>query len=188
MKLLHWLAALVLASAILGCGGRESVRTDDETVSLVFGYFDMKEGSGKLDWVQLKQYDLEGKKPVFYAMNAKDGLFFHVGVEPGSYQVDKFGYDGGLFSNPIEYSFGGKGRNRTAIRIQKPGVYFVGAHRYVNVPGKGFFDAAKFDMQPATSPSEKEILQRVVQKMESDKDLQVYTRQLRLAKQRLSQL
>ena len=186
----RWLAALALACALAGCGGSTPVRTDDETVSVVFGYFDMKDAPGRVDWVSLKQYGLEGKpnQSGNYQVSAKDGLFFHIGIAPGAYQVDRFGSDGGFFSNPVEYNFGGKGRNRTAVRIQKPGVYFLGAHRYVNHPGKGFFAADKFDMEPAQSPSEKELLQRIVKQMETDKELQPYTRQLRLAKQRLSQL
>ena len=86
------------------------------------------------------------------------------------------------------YNFGGKGRNRTAIRIQKPGVYFVGAHRYVNHAGKGVFAADKFAMEPAKSPTEKELLQRVIKRLETDRDLAPYSRQLKLARQRLARL
>jgi hypothetical protein len=185
MKLRWWLV-LALAAALGGCAGAPPVDPKDETVSLVYGYFDMKDAPSKLDWVRLKQY--ESKSEGGYLMNVKSGLFFHVGVQPGSYQVDKFGGNGGFFSNPAEYNFGGKGRNATAVRIQKPGVYFLGVHKYVNHPGKGLFAPDKFDMQPAKAPSEKELLQRVIKHIEGDRDLQAYTRQLRLARQRLSEL
>ena len=39
-------------------------------------------------------------------------------------------------------------KNATAVRITRPGVYFLGAHRYVNRAGKGLFAADKFVMQP----------------------------------------
>ena len=182
---LRWLLVAALACALAGCASGGSVDAKDETLSLVYGYFDMKEAPTKLEWVSLKHYD--GKEQGRYLLSAKDGLFLHIGIEPGSYQVDKFGGGGGFLSTPTEYSYGARGRNATAIRIQKPGVYFVGAHRYVNHPG-GFFKADKFNMEPAKTPTEKELLQRVVKQLETDKELAPYTRQLQQARQRLSQL
>lgn len=188
----RWWLPLVLAIALAGCASTsEPVDVKDETVSLVFGYFDMKDAPSGLDWVSLKKYDSKSKEGEWYRLAAREGLFFHVGVEPGSYQVDKFGGMGGvplLTRRPFEYDYGGKGRNATAVRIRKPGIYFLGAHRYVNHAGKGFFAADKFEMKPAQAPSEKELLQRLVKELETDKELAGYARQLRLAKQRLSQL
>jgi hypothetical protein len=191
MKKLHWLLALASALLLGGCAGSRPVDPGDENLSLVFGYFDMKDAPSSLEWVSLRKYDSKQKDGEWYTLAAKDGLFFHVGIEPGSYQVDKFGGTGGiplLTRRPFEYSYGAKGRNATAIRIQKPGVYFLGSHRYVNHAGQGLFEPDKFDMQPAPAPSEKELLQKLVQRLESDKDLSAYTRQLQLARQRLSKL
>ncbi len=182
-------SALVLSVLVAGCAGTTPVSSSDETLSLVFGYFDMKDAPSKVQWVALKQYG--GKDAGTYRLAVEDGLFLHVGVEPGSYQVDKFGGSGFLRGDYV-YNFGGKGRNSTAIRIQKPGVYFLGAHRYVNHAGKGLFAPDKFDMeparQPAKSPSEKELLQRVIKRLETDRELQPYTRQLKLARERLARL
>ncbi|HET7672280.1 MAG TPA: hypothetical protein VFK84_17870 [Burkholderiales bacterium] len=184
MKFLRSLAVLA-ALMLAACGGTAPVSSDDETLSLVFGYFDMKDAPTKVQWVGLKQYG--GKDAGTYSLAVNDGLFFHVGIEPGSYQVDKFGGSGFLRGDYV-YNFGGKGRNTTAIRIQKAGVYFLGAHRYVKHPGEGFFSPDKFDMQPMKAPTEKELLQRVIKQMESDRDLAPYKRQLRLARERLAQL
>jgi hypothetical protein len=189
---LRWLLWVLLAVTLAGCASSgEPVDPKDETVSLVFGYFDMKDAPSTLEWVSLKKYSSDKPDGEWYSMAAHDGLFFHIGVEPGSYQVDKFGGTGGIpliSRRPFEYDFGGKGRNGTAMRIRTPGVYFVGAHRYVNHAGKGIFSADKFEMKPVRSPSEKELLQRLIKEIESDKELAGYTRQLRLAKRRLSQL
>jgi hypothetical protein len=168
---------LGLALLLAGCGSAP-VSSTDESLSLVFGYFDMKDAPTKAQWVGLKQYG--SKDAGTYRISVDDGLFFHVGVEPGSYQVDKFGGSSFLRGEYV-YNFGGKGRNSTSIRIQKPGVYFLGAHRYVA-------HAGKFDMQPAKSPTEKEVLQRVVKQLEADRSLAPYTRQLKLARERLAQL
>jgi hypothetical protein len=67
-------------------------------------------------------------------------------------------------------------------------VYFVGSHRYVNHAGKGFFDPDRFDMQASSAPSEKEVLQRVVQRLETDPELKDYRRQLQQARKRLGEL
>ena len=184
MKFLRSLALLAVA-LLAACGGTAPVASDDETLSLVFGYFDMGDAPTKVNWVGLKQYG--GKDAGTYNLAVKDGLFFHIGIEPGSYQVDKFGGSAFLRGDYV-YNFGSKGRNTTAIRIQKPGVYFLGAHRYVNHAGKGFFAPDKFDMEPAKSPSEKDLLQRVIKRLESDSSLAPYKRQLRLARERLAKL
>ena len=191
MTKLHWFVALATAVLVAACAGSRPVDPADERLSLVFGYFDMQDAPSNLEWVSLRKYDSKQKDGEWYTLAVKDGLFFHVGVEPGSYQVDKFGGTGGiplLTRRPFEYSYGAKGRNATALRIQKPGVYFLGSHRYVNHAGKGLFEPDKFDMQPAAAPGEKELLQKLVQRLETDRDLAGYTRQLQLARQRLSQL
>jgi hypothetical protein len=185
---MRWIAVLAAVLSLAGCAGGGTIDPKDETVSLVYGYFDMKDAPQKVDWVRLRKYDAAAKEAEGYNMAATDGMFFHVGIEPGSYQVEKFGYGGGFLSNPIEWSFGGRGRNGTAIRITNPGVYFVGAHRYIKHPGKGFFEADRFDMEPAKAPSEKEVLQRVVKRLETDPELKGYARQLQLAKKRLGEL
>ncbi|HWA39612.1 MAG TPA: hypothetical protein VG873_17290 [Burkholderiales bacterium] len=184
----RWIAVVATVLAIAGCAsGGGSIDPKDETVSLVYGYFDMADAPTKADWVWLRKYEA-GKEATGYNMASKDGVFFHVGVEPGSYQVEKFGGGGGFFSRPVEYSFGGSGRNGTAIRIARPGVYFVGSHRYVNHAGKGFFDPDRFEMQAAGAPSEKEVLQRVVQRLETEPELKDYRRQIELARKRLAEL
>lgn len=181
-----WRAFILLFTlSLAACSSTSPVSETDERLSLVYGYFDMKDAPTKAQWVGLKQYS--GGDGGTYTINVQDGLFFHVGIEPGSYQVDKFGGSGFLRGDYV-YNFGGKGRNATAVRLQKPGVYFLGSYRYVNHSGKGFFDPAQFDMQPVKTPSEKEILQRVVKQLETDREFAGYKRQLRQAKERLSKL
>jgi hypothetical protein len=184
MKFRHAFAALCTL-LLASCSSTSPVSATDETLSLVYGYFDMKDAPTKAQWVGLKQYGT--KDAGTYTLHVEDGLFFHVGIEPGSYQVDKFG-GSGVFRGDYVYNFGGKGRNTTAVRIQKPGVYFLGTYRYVNHAGKGMFAPDKFDMEPAKTPSEKELLQRLVKQLETDREYSAYQRQLRLARERLGKL
>ena len=184
----RWMVpALVLALLLVGCAGTP-VDPKDESVSLLFGYFDMADAPSNLQWVSLKRYG--ENEPVWYDMAVRDGLVFHIGVAPGSYQVEKFGGTGGIpfvTSQRYEYNFGTRGRNATALRMQRPGIYFLGAYKYVNQSG-GLFRADKFDMQPVQQPSEKELLQRLITLLESDSDTKMYTRQIALAKKRLAEL
>lgn len=185
--LLSIASVLCLGLVLGGCAGTP-IDPKDESVSLVFGYVDMADAPSSLQWASLKRYDAE--KPVWYDMAARDGLIFHIGIGPGSYQVEKFGGQGGiplLTRVPHEYNFGTRGRNETAIRIQKPGVYFLGAYKYIDRPG-GLFKADKFQMQSVKAPSEKELLQRLISVLESDSDTKIYTRQIALAKKRLAGL
>jgi len=187
----RWLLTTALAFVLAGCASAPPVDTKDETRSLVFGYFDMTDAPSGLEWVSLRKYDSAQKAGEWYGLAVRDGLFFHVGIGPGSYQVEKFGGLGGivlLTRRPFEYDFGGKGRNATAVRIREPGVYFLGAHQYVNHAGKGLFAPDKFEMTLVKTPTEKELLQRLLKELESDKALSGYTRQLGLARRRLAEL
>ncbi len=178
---------LWLTLVLGGCAGAP-VDPKDESASLVFGYFDMADAPSNLQWVSLKRYG--EKEPVWYDLAARDGLIFHIGIAPGSYQVEKFGGMGGiplLTRHPYEYNFGTRGRNETAIRIQKPGIYFLGAYKYIDHSG-GLFKADKFQMKPTKAPSEKELLQRLITLLESDSELKMYTRQIALARKRLGEL
>ncbi len=182
------LCSVTLLALILGGCAGTPVDPKDESVSMVFGYFDMADAPSNLEWASLKRYG--DKDPRWYDMAARQGLVFHIGIAPGSYQVEKFGGMGGiplLTRKPYEYHFGTRGRNETAVRITKPGIYFLGAYKYVDHAG-GLFKADKFEMKALGAPSEKELLQRLIALLESDSELKMYRRQIALAKQRLAEL
>lgn len=187
----RWLLVVMMACVLAGCASGSPVDTGDATLSLVFGYFDMKDAPSNLEWVSLRKYDSTKKDGESYHLAVRDGLFFHVGIAPGSYQVAKFGGMGGiplLTRRPFEYDFGSKGRNTTAVRIRKAGIYFLGTHQYVNHAGKGLFAPDRFEMEPVKTPTEKELLQRLLKELESDNALSGYARQRELARQRLAEL
>src|SRR5687767_10224702 len=113
----RWLlCGLAAVALVAGCATTESVDPKDTSTSLVFGYFDAKDAPSSVDWVSIKQY---GAASGYYNVSTKNGLFWHVGVEPGSYQVEKFGGVKRLliFGSEVEYNYGTRGRNETAVRV-----------------------------------------------------------------------
>ncbi|MGH8697837.1 MAG: hypothetical protein ACREVS_15235, partial [Burkholderiales bacterium] len=71
-----------LAFVVGGCASSgPPVDPKDESRSIVFGYFDMTEAPSSVEWVSIKQY---GDKPVWYDLAVRDGLFFHVAIQPGA--------------------------------------------------------------------------------------------------------
>ncbi|HEX7968721.1 MAG TPA: hypothetical protein VF502_10915 [Stellaceae bacterium] len=177
------LFAGLLTLFVAGCGTSERIDPRDPSLSLVYGYIDMKDAPSSLGWVHITLYD--GKNTGYYTA-VHSGLFLHVGVKPGPYQVDRFGRDARFLSNTnYSYEFGTRGRNETATRIDKPGVYFMGAYKYVEVP-TGWFEQDKFRMERTATPTERELLTKVLAILQDDAAR--YARQIDMVKQRLAQL
>lgn len=168
---------------VAGCATSDPVDPKDEKLSLVYGYINMADAPSSLGWVRIKLYD---GKNTGYLLDAHKGLFFHVGVEPGPYQVERFGRHATFFSNTdYVYNFGTRGRNETAIKIDKPGIYFMGAYKYVDIP-TGWFEQDKFRMERTTTPNERELLGKLLAILQDD--YSGYTRQIAMVRQRLAQL
>jgi len=183
-QVVSFAAASLAASALPGCAGPGRPDPDDPTRSLVFGYIDMSGAPTPVDWVSLRCYTCADPRS-HYQISIKDGLILHPAIQPGSYQIDVFGGSNslGIFSGAEHrYNFGTTQRNDSALRIDRPGAYFLGAWRYVAQSGRAF------SMQPLTTQNEKDLLARVVASMRDDQDLRRYGRGLVLAQQRLAQL
>ena len=174
-------AGSFLLLLVTACASVDPVDPNDPNLSLIYGYLDMEEAPTDADWAIIRHYDgSEGS----YDVAVEDGIFYHVGVGPGPYQVDSFGGDH-FWNGSYIYDFGVDGRNATAIKIETPGLYFMGAHKYAEVP-TGWFSQDKFRMDPAETPSEREILTKLLQFLREDNS--EYTRQITLVEQRLGQL
>jgi len=183
------LPALLFSSGCALFSTEEPIDPNDKTVSVIFGYFDMSEAPswGGIDWTSVKQYK---PKQAYYSCAVEDGLFFHIGASKGSsLQVDQFGRNTRWYSNAAyTYNFGGKGRNETATVIKKPGVYFLGAYKYKPIESGSFFEADKFDMEKTKTPTEKELLTKLLKIMKEDSDYTDYTHQIGMIEKRLKAL
>lgn len=153
--------SLVLLSLMLAACGSNSIGPErdinDPTNSLVFAFVDMSEAPTKIDGASLKPQGEEG----YWRMTvAGDGQLLTQPYLPlGAYQLATL-QGSGFFAGNNVYRFPTYGRNETAVRIQKPGIYFMGAYRYAKVK-TGFFEGNKFAIERVKSPSEAELLQRI---------------------------
>ena len=157
--------ALLLVSCASGPPGRD---VNDPTSSLVFGYMDMADAPTEVDWVSLKQVGTPTDEG-YWSLGVDDGLVFNQYLPVGSYQMAQFG-GSGFMAGDVRYSFPAYGKNETAVRITKPGVYFLGSFKYVKVK-TGLFAPGKFDIERTSTPTERELLERI-QKLKEMKGTQ----------------
>lgn len=163
------------------CASTPPVDPTDTTRSVIFGYIDMDDAPTSVDWVFVQQYDgtTDG-----YSIAAEDGIFLHVAVEPGPYQVTRFG-GSGFLAGDVRYNFPDSGRNETALIVKQPDAYFMGSYKYEKVK-TGFFEAGQFDMKPSAQPTEKDILQKIL--IEMRKEYPEYLHAIGLVEKRLAAL
>lgn len=154
------LASVFLAALFLtGCASDTIGPTrdlNDPTNSLVFLYVDMGDAPTGIDDATLKPQGEEG----YWHLTVEDGLMYQRYLPNGSYQLSRLAGSSFLHGEVL-YDFPAYGQNASAIRIQKPGVYFLGAFKYKEVK-TGFFEAGKFDIERADSPTELELLNRML--------------------------
>src|SRR5262245_33891236 len=151
-----WLAAIAIAAlGLAGCGGGGAGRSiDDPSNSLVFGFVDMADAPTKVSGVSIRQVAPPVDKP-FWGTDVKDGLFYSYYLPPGSYMLASL-YGSSMLRGDYQYNFPRQGGD-TSVRIEKPGIYFLGSWKYKSVK-TGFFEQSKFDIERVNSPTEKELL------------------------------
>ncbi len=160
MKLRIWyVIGLIMLGLMAGCSSSGPERDiNDPANSLVFGYIDMEDAPTGVSSAWLVQVAPPSESP-YWGLGVNKGLFYNSYLPPGSYQLSKFG-GSGFFAGEHEYSFPRQG-NETALRITKPGIYFLGSFKYKNAKS-GFFEPGKFSIEKINKPSEAELLQRIL--------------------------
>lgn len=178
--------AMGMTFGMAGCAARnELVDPNGADLSVVAGHIDMRDAPTGVDWVSLKAYG-EGRDS-HYKMGVFDGTFFHIGVKPGSYQIDKFAGQnriaifGGAWH---EYAWASHGRNDSAVRITQRDVYFLGSWQYQRGEGS-LLGSDSFRMLRAQQPTREEVLGRVLKHVEQDERLRGYARQIALLRARI---
>jgi hypothetical protein len=147
------------------------IRIDGPNNSLVFGYIDMSDAPTKVQGAWMQQLSPPTDKP-YWSMGIEKGLFYNTFILPGTYQLSKFA-GSGFMSGAHEYHFPRQGRNETAVIIDEPGIYFIGAFKYVKAKRGGMFKRAKFSIEPISEPTEADLLLRILEdemKIQKSKD------------------
>jgi hypothetical protein len=159
MRLRIWVVALIVLGLLAGCGSSGPKRDiNDPTNSLVFGYVDMKDAPTGVDYAWLVQVAPPSKTP-YWSLGVRKGLFYNMYVAPGSYQLSRLG-GSGFFTNEHRYNFPRQG-NETALRVDTPGIYFLGSFKYKKV-STGIFEQSKFAIERVDKPTEAELLKRIL--------------------------
>jgi hypothetical protein len=142
-------------------GDDRAINVDNPNNSLVFGYIDMSDAPTKVKGAWLEQVAPPTDAP-YWSMGVEKGLFYNTFIRPGSYQLSSFA--GSSFAKgSYEYKFPRQGRNETAVRIKKPGVYYLGSYKYVKVRKGGMFKRAKFSIERISKPTEADLLRRILE-------------------------
>ena len=153
---------LLALSVSPGLADKDSqIDIDNPNNSLVFGYIDMSDAPTKVQGAWLQQLSPPTDKP-YWSMGIEKGLFYNTFIQPGTYQISKFA-GSGFMAGAHEYHFPRQGRNKTAVTIEEPGIYFLGAYKYVRVQKGGMFKRAKFSIEPISMPTEADLLRRILE-------------------------
>src|SRR5262245_34022440 len=161
MQRIPALTFVLALGALAGCaGGGPGRDINDPANSPVFGYVDMADAPTKVSGAQIMQVAPPTDKP-YWGMNVRDGIFYTSYLPPGSYRLATL-HGSSFLRGEHQYSFPRQGGGDTTVRIDKPGIYFLGSYKYQPVK-TGFFEQGKFDIQRVASPTEADLLQRILQ-------------------------
>lgn len=150
---------LMMLGLLAGCASSVPKRSlGVPTNSLVFGYIDMGNAPTSIKSAWIRQVAPPSDTP-YWCLDITKGLFYSSHLPPGSYQLSKFS-GLGFFAGEQEYSFPQQG-NQTALRISKPGIYFLGSFQYKKLK-TGIFSQAKFAIEKMNQPTEAELLKRIL--------------------------
>jgi hypothetical protein len=181
MKRICVALAVAALGLLVGCSsGGHGRSVDDPSNSLVFGYIDMGDAPTKVSGASIMQVAPPTDKP-YWGMDVRNGLLYTYYLPPGSYQLASIS-GSSFWRGDHRYNFPRQG-NEQAVRISKPGIYFLGSYRYQGVK-TGFFEGGKFDIERVNTPTEAELLRRI---LEEDKQIKGSAWEAKI-RQRLSQL
>jgi hypothetical protein len=161
------LVLLALAALGPGLSARHGDKLDeprDDRQSLLFGFIDMDREGPDLEWASLQQAAPLIKEPLreMRVDPDMDGFFYLENVPPGSHQLHAFG-GGNYFAGHAGYAMRLHDRNATAVRIDKPGLYYLGTYRFdVSWERDGMRRVGAWDLKPRAYPGEAQLLKKLL--------------------------
>jgi hypothetical protein len=171
MRKLWWCLVVPLVMLLAGCGGTVQLRDVPAERSLVYAYLDFSEVKLNLNWAKLRQVLPVIEKP-YYGMgyipdpqNPYRVLVWHEDLGNGTYQVSGFGGVSVYITQKVKINIHmpDTGKNATAVRIERPGIYFLGAYK-VTMPGSrwGAFINRNYVIEPVAPPPETDMLKQLL--------------------------
>ena len=172
-RLYRFLATGLVAAAISSCtfAGRDvsDPHLDAKAEvkgAFVYGYIDMQDAKSDLNWAFLKQTEPKVFDPDFTARTFKSAFYLE-NLPQGTFRLNGFGgntwsffHAGRLFATyPVDYEL--QLASNVSVDIRKPGIYYLGAFRYVRHKG-GFLEDDTFELKRASTPSERDVLQIIL--------------------------
>lgn len=159
MRKIGILGLCAFALALGGCGGGQKQLEEMEAnnTAFVFGYVDMEEAPTSLEHFQVRQVKPKVKKP-YWSYRTHEGIFYMENVPVGSHQFSRIGGPGGFFSSANYYYFNFP-RQTGGFKVDKPGVYFLGAFKFVK---SGSIFNRKYDIQKTDKPLSGELLAKIM--------------------------
>ena len=182
MKYLKIVAVLLLIIALGACASNPTPTRSSPDNGAIYGYFAIPEDYGVLNMMTFVKHPQQIKaymgNPTDLQYVIVENAFFAFDAEPGQYYIPKI-YSGGARAG---ISFGSQTRNEFSLidlkmgdvegnnaRIEKnlisvkPGqMIFLGAQGITLEKRPGLLSSGSFSVGPTASPTEKEILQKLL--------------------------
>jgi len=153
------LSMACLAWTLFGCffGGRSvKVFTEREPAdAVIFGYFDLKQAPSGLSGISFERMNTNDEAR-FYGCAVRRNAFYNTRIDPGRYRMSSFRLSGNFFTSGFEYQ-SRSGDSIIEFEVAPRSITFVGSYRYLP-QRSGFLGPRRFDMVPASEPSEREVM------------------------------
>lgn len=163
MKRFVFVSAVILAVALLvGCSSLGPVSDiKDAESALIFGHIDLTDVGYNLENVNVLKY-----KKIYYGGGTgaigeplrvySNGSFFVENLDPGQYLL------GGFTAGNILH-WNSKSTEKDVFTIKSGQIYYLGTFKYVTGKKAGFMSQGTFSLARSKTPSERELLQWLIE-------------------------
>lgn len=172
-RFFKYIAVMTMMFSLSGCAvywtksKYASEQKDPDTI-LLFGYLDDSDAPFKMKRGEIKQVRPATKRSYKEFRSDKKGIFYLENLPVGSYELMEFsGPDKWILSSDwwdwnIGHLRSKPGFEKSQVKANAPGVYYMGSYRIDKVKDGGLFSFNKYETVATDSPSEKEILEKLL--------------------------
>lgn len=174
LVLRHVGAAVAFLCGLAACAVQPTQAVDNspQRSVLIYGYVDMSQAPVSLSMIGFRQLEPQPQDPngpIWY-LPSTEGYFYGSGLPLGRYILAEVGGQncllGWLLCGDVQkfpYISEDPG-----FRIKKPGLYYFGSIRFIELsPGNFFIGPRRYKLQAEKSPSEREVLMKIMPRYEN---------------------